>query len=40
MAWREDMRRVDNGMQYERIGRDALNSPKSVSWCGYWQRAA
>ena len=40
MAWREDMRRVDNGMQYERIGRDALNSPKSVSWCRYWQRAA
>lgn len=39
MAWREDMRRVDNGTQYERIGRDALRAPKSASWCGYWQRA-
>jgi transposase-like protein len=40
MAWREDMRRVDNGTQYERVGRDALNSPKSANWRGYWQRAA
>ena len=40
MAWREDMRRVDNGTQYERAGRDALHSPKSANWCGYWQRAA
>jgi len=40
MAWREDMGRIDNGTQYERFGRDALNAPMSASWRGYWQRAA
>jgi transposase-like protein len=40
MAWREDMRREDNGTQWQRVGQDGLNSPKSANWCGYWQRAA
>ena len=38
MAWREDMRREDNGSQYERVTADALHHPKSQNWCGYWQR--
>jgi len=38
MAWREDMRREDNGTQYERMTADALHHPKSRNWCGYWQR--
>ena len=40
MAWREDMRRVDNGNQLRRVGMGALASPKSRNWTGYWQRAA
>ena len=40
MAWREDMRREDNGDQYERMTADALRHPKSRNWCGYWQRHA
>ena len=40
MAWREDMRREDNGTQYERMTADALHHPKSRNWCGYWQRHA
>jgi ISXO2-like transposase domain len=40
MAWREDMRREDNGSQYERATADALHHPKSRNWCGYWQRAS
>lgn len=40
MAWREDMRRIDNGGQYERMGRDAQHCPKSAGWSGYWQRPA
>jgi transposase-like protein len=40
MAWREDMRRVDNGTQYRRATGNALQHPKSRNWCGYWQRAA
>src|SRR3954454_11869072 len=40
MAWREDMRREDNGDQYERMTADALHHPKSRNWCGYWQRHA
>ena len=39
-AWREDMRREDNGSQYERMTADALHHPKSRNWCGYWQRHA
>ena len=38
MAWREDMRREDNGTQAERMTADALHHPKSRNWCGYWQR--
>jgi transposase-like protein len=40
MAWREDMRRDDNGAQYQRAGISALGHPKSRNWCGYWQRAS
>ena len=40
MAWREDMRREDNGLQYQRVIVGALSHPKSRNWCGYWQRAA
>ena len=40
MAWREDMRREDNGTQYEHMTADALHHPKSRNWCGYWQRHA
>jgi transposase-like protein len=40
MAWREDNRRVPNGMQWKWIGRTALRLPKSATWCGYWQRSA
>jgi transposase-like protein len=40
MAWREDNRRVPNGMQWRWIGRAALRNPKSEKWCGYWQRSA
>ena len=28
MAWREDMRREDNGTQYERMTADALQPPE------------
>ena len=40
MAWREDNRRVPNGMQWRWIGQTALRLPKSKAWCGYWQRSA
>ena len=40
MAWREDMRRVDNGNQLRRVGMGALAFGKSRNWTGYWQRAA
>ena len=40
MAWREDMRREDNGTQHRRVTANALAHPKSRNWCGYWQRAA
>lgn len=40
MAWREDNRRVPNGMQWQWIGRAALRLPKSNAWRGYWQRSA
>ena len=39
MAWREDMRREDNGTQHRRVTANALAHPKSRNWCGYWQRA-
>ena len=40
MAWREDMRRVDNGNQLRRVGMGALAFGKSRNWTGYLQRAA
>lgn len=40
MAWREDNRRVPNGMQWKWIGQTALRLPKSTAWRGYWQRSA
>jgi transposase-like protein len=40
MAWREDNRRVPNGMQWRWITDAALRHGKSEKWCGYWQRSA
>jgi hypothetical protein len=40
MAWREDNRRVPNGMQWRWIVAAALRHPKSQVWRRYWQRAA
>ena len=40
MAWREDNRRVANGMQASLVCVAALGSPVSRKWAGYWQRAA
>jgi transposase-like protein len=40
MAWREDNRRVPNGMQWRWITGAALRHAKSEKWCGYWQRGA
>ena len=40
MAWREDNRRVSNGVQYLMIADAALKHPVSKQWCGYWQRSA
>ena len=39
MAWREDNRRVSNGVQYLAVAAAALNAPVSTVWCGYWQRS-
>jgi transposase-like protein len=38
MAWREDMNRVANGTQFAMATGAAAAAPKSVAWCGYWQR--
>ena len=40
MAWREDNRRVSNGLQYLMATNAALAHPVSRVWKGYWQRAA
>ncbi len=40
MAWREDHRRVSNGVQYLLATGAALTHPVSRQWKGYWQRAA
>ena len=40
MAWREDNRRIPNGMQWRWIAGAALRHPKSEIWRGYWQRSA
>ena len=39
-AWREDMRRVDNGSQAMTPTGAAMASRNSRQWAGYWQRAA
>ncbi|MEZ5695386.1 MAG: IS1595 family transposase [Sphingomonadaceae bacterium] len=39
-AWREDMRRVDNGSQAMTLTGAAMEAPVSRSWAGYWQRAS
>ncbi len=38
MAWREDNRRVSNGVLYLMAADAALKHPVSKQWCGYWQR--
>jgi len=38
MAWREDNRRMSNGMLYLAMTNAALKHPASDKWCGYWQR--
>ena len=38
MAWREDARREANGTQFTMAVAAGAASPKSVRWCGYWQR--
>ena len=38
MAWREDNRRVSNGINFKTVTRAALRNPKSAIWAGYWQR--
>lgn len=40
MAWREDNRRVPNGMQWRWIAGAALRHPMSPIWRGYTQRRA
>src|SRR5258708_24074108 len=39
MAWREDNRRIPNGMQWRWIAGAALSHPISETWAGYWQRS-
>ena len=38
-AWREDMRRVDNGSQAMTLTGAAMASGNSRQWAGYWQRS-
>jgi transposase-like protein len=38
MAWREDNRRVSNGVLYLMATDAALKHPVSKNWCGFWQR--
>ena len=38
-AWREDHRRVANGVQVRTVATLAMAAPVSVDWCGYWQRS-
>jgi len=39
-SWREDNRRVDNGMQAAMVLDAAMGARVSRNWKGYWQRAA
>lgn len=38
MAWREDTRRINNGVQFLLMGLACLSQPSSPRWKGYWQR--
>jgi len=38
-AWREDARRISNGVQMHGVVRLAMGCRPSVDFCGYWQRA-
>ncbi|MDZ4761224.1 MAG: IS1595 family transposase [Alphaproteobacteria bacterium] len=38
LAWREDFRRISNGAQFSMLADATAHAPKSVKWCGYWQR--
>lgn len=40
MAWREDVRREPNGLQWRRITGAALRHPMSEQWRGYWGKRA
>jgi transposase-like protein len=40
MDWREDNRRVSNGVQCTMIAAAAMGHPVSRAWKGYWQRRA
>ncbi len=40
MAWREDNRRISNGLLYLAMADAALKHSKSQQWTGYWQRRA
>lgn len=39
LAWREDNRRVANGTQFTMVASSAAIAPKSLQWCGYWQKS-
>ena len=39
-AWLEDNRRTDNGTLANLVVSNAMGSPVSRQWKGYWQRAA
>ena len=39
-AWRENLRRADNGSQAMTLTGAAMEAPVSRTWKGYWQRAA
>ncbi|RUV02458.1 hypothetical protein EOB36_09725 [Mesorhizobium sp. M6A.T.Cr.TU.017.01.1.1] len=38
MAWQEDNRRKTNGTRCAMVVSAVSVAPKSVRWCGYWQR--
>jgi hypothetical protein len=35
MAWREDNRRLSNGINFKFVATAALRHPKSQTWAGY-----
>ncbi len=38
MAWREDTRRINNGVQFLLMGMAALTHTPSAQWMAYWQK--